>query len=150
MLQHGIRHTLQNGKAPGTTFMTWWLGHPFWRATRIIQGVFVPAVAPAGDRWIDREGRMPMARALALPVFATMPTVAAELPQDVSAFVARRERCDPFRGEEAEDPVRRRAIGRGLEANCRGTDAASWRPEQRYAGDRGVRTRLEGYDPRIE
>jgi len=93
---------------------------------------------------------MTMRRVQAILVFAAMPAAAVELPQDVAAFVARRERCDHFRGEDAEDLARRRAIERGLQANCRGTDAELQRLRQRYVGDRGIRGRLEGYDPQVE
>jgi hypothetical protein len=83
-------------------------------------------------------------------LLVSMPALASELPRDVAAFVARRDRCDHFRGEEADDPARAAAIARALEANCRGTDAELARLKRRHAGDPAVRARLSGYDPRIE
>ncbi|MFC0406898.1 hypothetical protein [Roseomonas elaeocarpi] len=66
------------------------------------------------------------------------------------AFIARRDRCDHVRGEEADDPARAAVLARALERNCRGTDADLARLKRRHAGNPAVRSRLDGYDPRIE
>ncbi len=86
---------------------------------------------------------------LAFLVCAT-PAFAAELPRDVAAFVARRDRCDHFRGEDPENPARARAVARGLEANCRGTDAELARLKQRHARDPAIRARLDRYETSVE
>lgn len=98
---------------------------------------------------------MPARLGLLAVLLAALPAVAAELPSpllppDVAAFVARRDRCDHLRGEDAEDVARRAAITRALEADCRGTDAELARLRQRHADDAAVRHRLSGYDPDIE
>lgn len=58
-----------------------------------------------------------LAALLALLIAAT-PALAAVLPPEVAAFIARRDRCDHFRGEESDDPARQRTIQRALTANC--------------------------------
>ena len=78
------------------------------------------------------------------------PAMTAELPRDVASFIARRDRCDHFRGEESDDPARAAQIARGLTANCLGTDAELARLRRRHAGDRAIRARLSGYDTRVE
>lgn len=78
------------------------------------------------------------------------PVGAAELPADVAAFVARRDRCDHYRGEPADDPVRQAAITRALAETCRGTDAELARLLRRHARNSGAQMRLKGYDPNIE
>lgn len=93
-----------------------------------------------------------------LPVLVTLlamtavilPVGAAELPHDVTAFVARRDRCDHFRGEEADDPARQAAIAKALAETCHGTDAELTRLRRRHAEDAGVQQRLRGYDTNIE
>jgi hypothetical protein len=78
------------------------------------------------------------------------PIFAADLPQDVGAFVARRDRCDHFRGEESDDPARSAEIRDALSQNCRGTDAELARLLGRYTGSSVIRRQLEGYDRHIE
>lgn len=73
-----------------------------------------------------------------------------ELPRDVADFVARRDRCDHFRGEDSVDPARAADIRRALVANCRGTDAELARLKRRHARDPAIRARLQAYDPRVE
>lgn len=78
------------------------------------------------------------------------PAMADQLPRDVAGFIARRDRCDHFRGEESEDPARAAEIRRALTANCRGTDAELARLRRRYAGNPAIRARLAGYESRVE
>ena len=78
------------------------------------------------------------------------PALAAELPREVAEFVARRDRCDHFRGEDAENPARIREIQRGLRTNCEGTDAALARLKQRFAGHAAARAVLDRYDDAVE
>jgi len=85
-----------------------------------------------------------------LVMLGPAPASAADLPPDVVAFMARRDRCDHFRGEDATDAARRIAIDRALAANCRGTDAQRALLLRRHAGNPAVRDRLDGYDPDVE
>lgn len=73
-----------------------------------------------------------------------------ELPPDVASFLARRDRCDHFRGEDSDDPARAAEIRRGLAANCRGTDAELARLRRRYASNAGIRARLNALEGRVE
>jgi hypothetical protein len=87
----------------------------------------------------------PPAWAAAAPQTSTRP-----LPADVRAFVARRDRCDHFRGEDSDDPARQREIGRSLERYCTGTDATLARLKVRYRGNVRVARLLSRYDPNVE
>ena len=83
-------------------------------------------------------------------LFAAGSAVAADLPREVAAFVARRDRCDHFRGEDSDEPARAAQIARAVEANCRGTDAELARLKRRHQGDPAVRARLGQYDAQVE
>lgn len=74
----------------------------------------------------------------------------AELPQDVAAFVARREGCDHFRGEEAYDEERGRFIRENLDKLCKGTDAELAALKGKYAKDAKVTEKLSGFEVTIE
>ncbi|MBP0494256.1 hypothetical protein [Roseomonas indoligenes] len=89
-------------------------------------------------------------RLIAAALLLTMPALAADLPRDVAAFVARRDRCDHFRGEGSDDPARAARIARALERNCRGTDADLARLKRRHAGDPAIRARLDRYEAQVE
>ncbi|WP_338664373.1 hypothetical protein VQH23_04235 [Pararoseomonas sp. SCSIO 73927] len=86
----------------------------------------------------------------ALLALLATPAPAAELPRDVAAFTARRDRCDHFRGEESDDPARAAEIARALDRNCRGTDAELARLKRRHAGNPAARARLDRYEARVE
>lgn len=75
---------------------------------------------------------------------------ARTLPADVRAFVARRDTCDHFRGEDADDPARQREIARGLKRYCTGTDDALARIKARYRGNARVLRLLSRYDANVE
>jgi hypothetical protein len=99
--------------------------------------------------WCHRGKRAGVALALvglAAPSFAQQPS----LPDDVSAFVTRRDGCDHFRGEEATDSDRRAQIEEALNRLCRGSDAGLARLKRQYSGNKAVMTVLERYDPDIE
>ena len=81
---------------------------------------------------------------------AAAPVLAAELPQEIAAFVARRDRCDHFRGEESDDLIRSQFIQRRLDENCQGTDLELARLKQRYAGHPALRARLDRYEAAVE
>ena len=75
---------------------------------------------------------------------------AAGLPPDVAAYVARRDRCDHWRGEASDDPDRAAQIARAVQQECRGSDTALDRLRRRHARNRTVIQRLDTYDSRIE
>ena len=91
---------------------------------------------------------------LALTVALVLPAVgwtrAPALPADIRAFVARRDLCDHFRGEEGYDAARTAEIAAQLKRNCRGTDAALARLKRVYRGNARVQTVLTRYESRIE
>lgn len=77
--------------------------------------------------------------------------VAQNLPADVAAFVADREQCDHFRGEEPYDAERGREIDAALDRYCRGTDARLAALKKKYAkGPASVSKMLAGFEDRIE
>lgn len=57
---------------------------------------------------------------------------AAEMPADVKTFLANREQCDHFRGEEAYDEARGAEISKALDRYCKGTDAALKKLRAKY------------------
>jgi len=77
-------------------------------------------------------------------------TAAAALPPDVTAFIARRDRCDHFRGEEAYDEERGRFLARQIQEFCTGTDAALAKLRQQHAKNPAALEALRGYEDRIE
>lgn len=87
----------------------------------------------------------------ALPLLLTFSTAqGAQLPPDVTAYVARRDRCDHWRGEASDDPGRAAEIAQAVMRECRGSDPALARLLRRYSGNRPVMRRLDAYDRRIE
>ena len=95
--------------------------------------------------------------ALALLVTWTPPAGAAvarpsarSVPADVRAFIARRDRCDHFRGEDSDDPTRRSEIARSLKRYCTGTDADLSRLKDRYRHNVRVARLLSRYDSNVE
>jgi len=72
------------------------------------------------------------------------------LPAEVRAFIARRDRCDHFRGEDAADAARAAEIAAQLAASCIGTDRALARLRRAYAGDRAAVRALAAYEQQVE
>jgi hypothetical protein len=85
-----------------------------------------------------------------LALLVALPALAIDLPHDVADFLARRERCDYFRGEDPVNPARAAAVARGLQAHCRGTDAELAQIKRRYVQDPAIRARLDALDPLVE
>ncbi len=82
---------------------------------------------------------------------ASVAASAASLPPDVQTYVAERQNCDHFRGEEPYDAERRREIEAALERYCRGTDARLMGLKKKYRnGPAHVRDVLNGFDYPIE
>ena len=81
---------------------------------------------------------------------AATAAVASTLPADVTAFRTRRDQCDHFRGEEADDDARAAELEKALNRTCKGTDAQLTRLRSRYAGNKAVTAALAGYENDVE
>ena len=115
----------------------------------------------AGCSWPDRdqtaENSQTTKAPAAAPASKKTDSVAAPkpekqdiLPEDVSAFIASREGCDHFRGEEAYDKERGEFIRENLEQLCTGTDAKLAALKLKYAGSADVTARLSVFESKIE
>lgn len=71
-------------------------------------------------------------------------------PGRVATFIAQREKCDHFRGEEAFDKARGRFIARQLKRYCTGTDRRLKALRARYAHRPKVLAKLADYEDSIE
>lgn len=74
----------------------------------------------------------------------------SKLPEDVRAFIERRDGCDHFRGEDSPDAERRAQIDRELQRLCTGTDAELARLKRVYASNKAVQHSLADYEINIE
>jgi hypothetical protein len=70
--------------------------------------------------------------------------------RDVRDFIARREQCDHFRGEEANDPKRQAMLDAKLKAFCTGTDAQLAALKKKYGANKPVQKALSRFDANIE
>jgi hypothetical protein len=77
---------------------------------------------------------------------------AERLPADVRAFIDDREGCDHMRGEipEPGDKQRMKELGREIDKLCKGTDRRLANLKRKYASDRDVTRRLNGFESSIE
>lgn len=75
---------------------------------------------------------------------------APQLPEDVRAFMERRDGCDHFRGEDSPEPERRAQIDSELQRLCTGTDAELARLKRLHAGNKVVQHSLADYEVNIE
>lgn len=76
--------------------------------------------------------------------------VTPALPADVEAFVARRESCEHFRGEDPYDAERAAYLEHAIDESCRGTDSALAELKVKYKDSAEVQRILAGYEARIE
>lgn len=84
-------------------------------------------------------------------LIASVPVSAASLPSDVQTFVAERENCDHFRGEEPYDAERKREIEAALDRYCGGTDARLQGLKKKYRNaPAAVRDVLNAFEYPIE
>ncbi len=75
----------------------------------------------------------------------------ADLPADVVAFMARRDQCDHYRGEDpGQDTTRAAKLERNLVQTCKGTDASLKALRRRYGSDPGVTAALAHYEDDVE
>lgn len=82
-------------------------------------------------------------------------SAADTLPEEVQRFIADRDVCDHFGGEEAsgdtpEQRERRAFIAQSVEIFCSGTDRRLAALHQRYKNNSAVIKALRKYDDRIE
>jgi hypothetical protein len=71
-------------------------------------------------------------------------------PSRLATFIAEREICDHFRGEEAYDKARARFIAAKLKRYCTGTDRRLKALRARYAKHPKVLAKLADYEDSIE
>ena len=69
---------------------------------------------------------------------------------DLRIFIARREQCDHFRGEETSSTKRQAELDLKLKEFCAGTDAQLAALKKKYRNDKNVSKTLAGFDARIE
>lgn len=67
------------------------------------------------------------------------------LPEDVRAFIARRDECEHFIGEEPYDRARRRFLARAIRKSCKGVDKRLAALREKYRGDPPVIAALADY-----
>lgn len=97
------------------------------------------------------SGRLALPLAILLAACASTAQVGAQaLPQDVAAFIERRDSCDHFRGEEPYDAERAAEIKAALAATCTGTDKQLAALRRKYADNPQVLDRLSDYEDRVE
>ena len=82
-------------------------------------------------------------------------SVAASTPnvtpnQDLRDFIARRQQCDHFRGEEASTPKRQAELDAKLKEFCTGTDAQLSALKKKYRDDKAASKTLADFDANIE
>lgn len=89
---------------------------------------------------------------LLLSVLAISACATVETPQEVSAFIERRDLCDHFRGEipDPEQVEAMRETLRQIDRYCTGTDAALASLRARYGSDSRVMEKLDRYDATVE
>ena len=73
-----------------------------------------------------------------------------KLPPDVARFVARRDGCDHFRGEEPYDEERRKFLHQQMLELCVGTDSQLAELKKKYRTNKAVTAKLNEYEPQIE
>lgn len=86
---------------------------------------------------------------LAIPVLFVA-AAQVPLPEDVAAFIGRRQLCDHFRGEEPYDAERRAFLDDQMHALCHGTDHELARLRAAYATRADVLDQLAEFEDRIE
>ncbi len=90
---------------------------------------------------------MTIGQSLALLV---LPGPALATPRRVAAFIAQRDLCDHFRGEEAYDKARARFLAAQMKRTCTGTDRRLKALRARYAKQPKVLAKLADYEDSIE
>ena len=73
-----------------------------------------------------------------------------ELPKDVGTFLAERESCDHWRGEEGYDEERRAEIDRSICQSCPGTDSKLSLLKKKYLTNKAIMDKLAELEPWTE
>ena len=120
------------------------------RAIPPTESAVTPAAAPAPS-----ANATPVSASASAPASAPVATVfasatAVALPAEVQAFIAQREACDHFRGEEGYDAERRAFLAKALAKTCTGTDRALAALRERFAAQPAVLAALKDFEVRIE
>jgi len=71
-------------------------------------------------------------------------------PDDVLAFIEKRDACNHFRGEEPYSEERRKFINENLTELCVGTDAELAKLKESHSRDELVLKKLSNYETDIE
>lgn len=109
-----------------------------------------PVPAPRPD-WVPPMPRVPAGpNPLDLPPSNAAAPDDPPFPDEVTAFMVRRDGCDHFRGEAPYDAERRAYLENNIAALCTGTDAKLAALRHRYSGNPAVIAALSGYEDRIE
>jgi len=93
--------------------------------------------------------RLAAASGLALGLLV-LPGASLARPSRVATFIAERDLCDHFRGEEAYDKARARYLAAQLKRYCTGTDRRLKALRARYAHRPKVLAKLANYEDSIE
>lgn len=75
---------------------------------------------------------------------------APEFPKDVTAFLAEREFCDHWRGEEGYDGDRQADIDWSICQSCTGTDARLAHLKKKYRSSKLIMEKFNELEPQIE
>jgi len=74
----------------------------------------------------------------------------APFPRDVREFLASRESCDHWRGEDGYDEERKAEIAWATCEACQGTDAKLAGLKRKYRTNARIIEKLREFDPKIE
>jgi hypothetical protein len=88
--------------------------------------------------------------ATATAAATSTPTSATAADQDLRSFVARRQQCDHFRGEEGSTPKRQAELAAKLKEFCTGSDAQLAALKKKYRDDKAASKTLAGFNDNIE
>ncbi len=86
----------------------------------------------------------------AIAMSLILPDPAFARPGRVAAFIAQRDKCDHFRGEEPYDKARARFLAAQMKRYCTGTDRRLKALRARYANQPKALARLADYEDNIE
>ncbi|MFZ6755325.1 hypothetical protein ACO0KY_18335 [Undibacterium sp. Dicai25W] len=80
----------------------------------------------------------------------TISATVVDFPDDVTAFLADREVCNHWRGEDGYDAERQADIDWAICTTCQGTDTKLSLLKKKYRGNKDVLEKLNQLEPKIE
>ncbi|MFZ6861627.1 hypothetical protein ACO0K7_03250 [Undibacterium sp. Ji67W] len=80
----------------------------------------------------------------------TLSAIPSKLPDDVAAFLIKREACDHWRGEEGYDAERQADIDWAICTTCPGTDAKLSFLKKKYRNNKVISEKLNQLWPVVE